>query len=108
MLCFFTTLVIGYLPPLDNVLRVDPSRPVLTRSNRDCDLAELPARFEITVRIDNLVERKDPVDDWFQRALLQTVEHEIHCRLLPFRISAWVPDVVPFSPPALLDHACWR
>src|SRR6202035_5940849 len=96
MLCFFTTLVIGYLPPLDNVLRVDPSLPVLTRSNRDYDLAELPASFEITMRIDNLVEWKHLVDDWFQRALLQTVDHEIDCRLLPFRISARSPDVVPF------------
>ena len=48
MLCFFTTLVIGYLPPLDNVLRVDPSLPVLAGSNREDDLADLPARFEIT------------------------------------------------------------
>ena len=46
---------------------------VLAASNRDDDLAELPARFEITVRIDNLVEWKDPVDDRFQRALLQTL-----------------------------------
>jgi hypothetical protein len=56
MQCFFTTLVIGYFPPLDNVLRVDPSLPVLARSNRDDDLADLLARFEIAVRFDNLVE----------------------------------------------------
>jgi hypothetical protein len=77
-------------------LRVDPSLPVLAGSNRNDDLADLPARFEITVRIDNLVEWKDSVDDWFQRALLQTVDHEIHCRLLPLRIFAGDPDVVPF------------
>jgi hypothetical protein len=33
----------------------------------------IPARFEITVRIDNLVEWKDPVDDRFQRTLFQIV-----------------------------------
>jgi hypothetical protein len=43
---------------------------VLAGSNCDDDLADLPARFEITVRIDNLVEWKDSVDDWFQRVLL--------------------------------------
>src|ERR1700686_341567 len=103
MLCFFTTLVIGYLPSLDNVLRVDPSLPVLAGSNRDDDLADLPARFEITVRIDNLVEWKDSVDNWFQLALLQTVDHEIDCRVLPFRISARGPDVVPFYRQDLRD-----
>ena len=39
---------------------------VLAGSNRDNDLADLPARFEITMRIDNLVEWKDSVDDWLQ------------------------------------------
>jgi hypothetical protein len=34
------------------------------------DLADLPARFEITMRIDNLVEWKDSVDDWLQGAFL--------------------------------------
>src|SRR5712664_4204265 len=108
MLCFFTTLVIGYLLPFDNVLRVDPSLTVLAGSNRDDDLADLPARFEITVRIDNLVEWKDSVDDRFQRALLQTLDHEIHCRLLPFRISAGGPDVVPFHRQDLRDQGEWR
>jgi hypothetical protein len=42
---------------------------VCVRSNHDNDLADLSARFEITMRIDNLVEWKDSVDDWFQRAL---------------------------------------
>ena len=37
---------------------------VLAGSNRDDDLADLPARFEIMVRIDNLVEWKHSVDDW--------------------------------------------
>src|ERR1700730_11804553 len=103
MLCFFTMLVIGYLLPLDNVLRVDPSLPVLTRSNRDDDLTDLLARFEITVRIYNLVEWKDSVDDWFQLSLLQTVDHQIACLLLPFRISAGGPDVVPFYRQDLRD-----
>ncbi len=35
-----------------------------SKSNRDDDLADLPARFEITVRFDNLVECKDLIDDW--------------------------------------------
>jgi hypothetical protein len=39
-------------------------------SNRDNDFADLSARFEVTVRIDDLVEWKDSVDDWFQRVLL--------------------------------------
>src|SRR5580693_6680748 len=103
MLCFFTTLVIGYLPPLHNVLRVGPSLPVVAGSNRDDDLADLPARFEITVGIDNLVEWKDSVDDWFQLALLQTVDHEIDCRLLPYGIPTGGPDVVPFYRQDLRD-----
>jgi hypothetical protein len=43
---------------------------VLAGSNRDNDLADLPARFQIAVRVDNLVEWKDSVDDWLQGAFV--------------------------------------
>jgi hypothetical protein len=58
----------------------------------------------MVVRIDDLVEWKDSVDDWFKLALLQTVDHQIDCRLLPFRISAGGPDVVPFYRQDLRDQ----
>src|SRR5205814_4094856 len=80
-----------------------PSAKASRSSNRGNDLTDLLARFEITVRIDNLVEWKDSIDDWFQLSLFKTVDHEIDCRLLPFRISAGRPDVVPFYRQELRD-----
>ena len=47
-----------------NIVRISSAMGVSVRSNRDDDLADLPARFEITVRFDNLVECKYLIDDW--------------------------------------------
>jgi hypothetical protein len=56
-------------------------------SNRDDDLSELPAGFEIAVCLDNLVEWKHSIDDGLQRAFFQTIENKIHRRLLALRIT---------------------
>src|SRR5258708_37751445 len=82
--------------PLDQTCAAPPSTNVLTGSNRDDDLSDLPARFQIAVCLDNLVEWKHSVDDWLQRAFLQTVDHKIYGRLLARGIAARVPDVVSF------------
>ena len=43
---------------------------VLAGSNRDNDLADLPARFQIAVRVPDLIECKDPVDHRLQGAFV--------------------------------------
>ena len=43
---------------------------MLAGSNRHDNLADLPARFEITMRIDNLVEWENSVDYWLKRAFV--------------------------------------
>jgi hypothetical protein len=42
---------------------------VFAGSNRDNDFADLPARFEIKMRVDNLVECKNSVDGLFGRKI---------------------------------------
>ena len=77
---------------------------MLAGLNRNDDLSELTVGFHVAVCFDNLVEWEDSVDDWLQRAFLQTVDHKIHGRLLPCRIAARGPDVVPFYRQDLCDE----
>src|SRR5271155_3609762 len=55
-------------------------------SNRDDDLADLLAGFEIAVRRDDVIEAEGPGDDRLQRAFGEAIENKALAGFEPLRI----------------------
>jgi hypothetical protein len=73
-------------------------------SKRGDDLAELTTRFEITMRLDDFVERKRTIDHRFEFAFVKAAANIGDRRLEPFRIAARFPDIVALDRGHLGDH----
>src|SRR5882724_2188876 len=98
MLCFFTTLAIGFAP-LDMYCAL-----IGCTSHSNDDLSELAVVLQIAMNFHHVVELECAIDDRLERAALEALKHELDRGPAAAGIAACLPDVVCLDRDDLGNH----